>query len=180
MDQLKYSRDDGFTLIEVIMAIVLTGILASLFGQVMVTTAEIYADYNLRKDGHLDARRGLEMISHDLREFNAWQNALTSNTIDFTQVEAYQRTFFFTLYTYYDYNRTGYAFNSSRLIYQRADQGSFNNQMYVIDRGVVMGQAAFSSAVAGGKTRITTDVRLLHNGHPFRVRTTIFPRSQGG
>jgi len=173
-------EDAGFTLVELIMGIVLTAILANLFGQVMATTAEMYAKHTLRKNGHIDSRRALEMLSHDLREWNSWQNAATATALDFNQVELYQRTYFFSTYTYYDYNRTGYAFTSNRLIHQRADEGAFSNQIYLIDRNVVMGQSAFTTTVAGTKTRVTADIRILANGQYYRVRTTIFPRRQGG
>jgi len=173
------ANDRGFTIMEVIVAIVLTGILANLFGQVMATTAEMYAAFTLRKTAHVDARRALEMMSHDLREWTSWGTA-SANALIFNQVELYQRTFLFWTYTYYDVNQTGYNFGSNKLIYKRADEGAFTNEMSLIERNVVMSESAFSTATLGGKQRIKVEIRILANGQYFKVRTAVFPRFSGG
>ncbi len=175
----KIRDESGYTLLETIAVIVITAIMASMFGQILATTAAMYADSNLRKNAHIDARRGMEMIMQDVREWNAWQNAPTATTLDLLQADDFQRTWFFFTYTYYDFFHVGYNLTSGKLTYQR-DDGTWANQYNVITGGLVTGQAAFTNTTAGGTTRIGIDFRMMINKGALRLRTTVFPRKQGG
>lgn len=178
-EQMQLSRDAGFTIFEALAVIVITSILASVLGQVLISAIEISVDHNLRTTAHIDSRRALEMISRDLREWKS-QNALSANTIDFQKTIVLLKPVGHDNKYYYGDVRTGYSFDSGRLTFQQDISETWNNQYYVIDSGVLMGSSRFTQTVAGTKTRYGVELLLTVNRQPMRYRTTVFPRVQGG
>lgn len=176
----KYKGDSGFTMIEIVVVIALIGVFTNIFSNILVSAMQIYVNHGERKTRHIDARRALEAMSHDLRELNSWTSSPTATTIDFQQTQTYQRSYFFSTYTYYTNLRTGYTVSAPALIHQRDESSDWANQYYLLEGDVVGGSSRFTRATLGGKDRLTIELYLSILGRPMRYRTTIFPRSQGG
>ena len=173
-----WMAEDGFTLIEMIVVLMMTSILSGLFAQFLVASSQIYVDHNLRRTGHIDCSRAYEQLSQDVREWQSWTAASTATTLDFRKPTLYEVTILFWSRKYYDRLRVGYNIGGGALTYQRGDFGNWNNLYSLIGSGLGAG-TAFTSTSPGGMQRIKFDVRLTINGNPMRYTTTVFPRSLG-
>lgn len=172
-------KDEGFTIIEIIMVIILTGILAGLFSQVFVGAIQMYSNHTTRKSALLDARRSVDMFMHDMREWTAFQGTQTTARQDFYNIQVKEGQFFFSTYEYYSTLRVTYQFTNSEMRYQQDADGNYSNQ-YVLSENVVVNNSQFVTTSLGGKTRITMMLVKDVYGKPMRMRTTVFPRQQGG
>jgi len=176
---LNCKRDDGFTIMEIVIVIIITGILAGLFGQLLASAMKLYTDHNLRKNAHIDTRRAMENLFHDIREWQLWNASPTSTTINFSHSEKFKRTLLILTYFYYDKIHVAYNYSGGQMTYQR-DDGNWNNQYLLIERGVNSGTSRFTEVTEGTIKRIRIEIDLTVNNKPLRMRTTIFPRCQGG
>ncbi len=167
------SRQDGFTLIELALVLMLVGILASMFSGMIVAAMDIYADHTMRKTIHTDSRRAFEQLTRDLRELTAWQGSPSQTAVDFYRyilAKSGNRIYYAPL-------RTRYNLVNGMMTYQRSD-GNWNNQYTLIESGVQIG-SAFSTVTEGGKTRVRTYITVMSNNKPLRLRVTAYPRIQG-
>ncbi|MFH0764872.1 MAG: prepilin-type N-terminal cleavage/methylation domain-containing protein [Calditrichota bacterium] len=173
----KVRSSQGYTLIEIILVIVMTGLIATIFSEVLVSSIQIYTQQNMRKSSHIDARRTYDMLAHDIHEWDAWNGGQTSSRIDFNKASILQNPN--NMKMYYDSLRIGYQFTGSNLTYQRNDDGLFNNQ-YSLLTNSVPGQSSYQVLTQGGKNLVQINVLLTVQGQPMRMRTYVFPRKQGG
>ena len=173
------SCDAGYTMIEMLVVLVMTSLLAGMFSQLLITSIEIYTDHNLRKTANIDSRRALDMALRDVREWRSWQTAPTSTSLDFIRICEFKQTvLIFTRY-YLDDLRVGFDVSGSQVTYSRNIDGNWSNDYLIIQDGV-QGGTQFSVVSQGGKERVTVVVNLTVNGNPLWLRTTVFPRGQGG
>jgi len=173
---LIVSSDSGFTLIELALVLLLVGILAFMFSEMISAAMDIYADHTQRKTMHIDCRRAYEQVGHDLREFISWQSAPSQSAVDFNRYTRYKAP---NGRIYYAPLRTKYNIAGGRMTFQRSD-GQWSNQYTLIPSGVAMdGTSAFAVITAGGKIRVQTSITVVTNNRPLRMRMTTFPRFQG-
>lgn len=170
--------DAGYTLVEMVLVIIMTSILAGLFSELLVSSMEVYTEHNLRKSAHIDAKRSLDAMLHDLREFRTWQAGLSESSVDLNRLKKFKYQFLFITRYYFNNLRLAYNFTGGALTYQSGTEGNWSNQYYLIDSGITSG--SFTLVNAGGKDRITIQFTRMVNGKPMRMRTTVFPRVQGG
>jgi prepilin-type N-terminal cleavage/methylation domain-containing protein len=171
----RLSRDEGFTILEVVVVVVLTAILAGIFAQAIVSTMTIYNDQTLRKDMQIDVRRSYESIWHDMREWTEWVNSPTGSMIDFRRymVQNSHNT------DYWAKVRVGYQASGSNLYYKLDQDGGWNNNYPLIIGNLTNANSVYSETTLGGKRRLTTDLYLGAGGKPYKVRITAYPRIQG-
>ncbi len=173
------SRDDGFTLIEIIMVIVMTGLMSLLFSQTLVSTVHIYSEHSNRKTANADVRRSFDMLMHDLRELESWYGGQQATEINFNKYNLFHYSDGPDEWDYYATVRVGYRFSGAQMTYRRNDDGSWNNFYLLLDSGVVPGATGFSSQSQGGITRIITTINMTVMNSPLRMRMAVFPRRQG-
>mgnify|MGYP002725569097 CR=1 FL=1 len=169
--------DLGFTVIELVAAIVITGIVAALFSQILSSVIEIYADRTVRKNSHIDERRSSAMILRDMREHRSWvggQNA-TSITFDRSNMGLSGGGL-----VYYHDLQVGFNIGNGQVNYQTEAGGNWANLYPLILEGVVAGDTQFSIANIGGIDRLTTEIFLFVHNKPMQVRLAVHPRMQGG
>ncbi|MBM3329075.1 MAG: prepilin-type N-terminal cleavage/methylation domain-containing protein [Calditrichaeota bacterium] len=170
----RWHLDDGFTIIEIIIVLVITGIFAAMFSETIVSTMTIYSDSNLRKNAHIDLKRTFEQFASDVRSWQSWQSAISNTVADLNRVGT-ARHQNGTIY-YINNLRLAYSLASGALRFQRSDVGNWSNLYMLIPAGITMNSSRFTETVAGGKRRVTIEVVMTTNNKPFRARTTIFPR----
>lgn len=176
-DNSRHTNDRGFTLLEVIVALVLVALLALIFGQAIISGMSIYSDQVTRKDTHIDVRRTYSMFWHDMREWTDFTNALTGSTVDFHRYEVLTQG----NQTYYGVVRSGMVGSGSTLSFKYDDgSGGWGNNYSLISSGVQNANALFTKTTAGTKDRINFTLNLSINNKPFRLLMTVFPRKQGG
>ena len=178
----KVTDDSGFTIIELIVVIVITSLLAGVFSQTIVSSVQIYTDHNIRKSSHSDLRRSLDMMVHDLREIdrvNQWVVAPTNTQLLFWKSNRFWADVWYYTGEYYSRLRVGYTISGGNLTYRR-DEADWNTNYPLVQSGLVGGVSTFSTTTEGGVTRITLNARIQRSGQTLSVRSTVFPRYQGG
>ena len=168
--------ENGFTLIEIILVIIMTGLLAMLFSQTLISSIQIYTDFNVRKTAHIDVRRSFDMLMHDIREWESWYGGQSASEVNFNKYNKFQ----YLDEDYYSTLRVGYLFSETQMSHRRNEDGSWNNYYLLLESGVVLGATNFSTQNPGGVTRISAEITMTLLNKPLRMRTTIFPRNQGG
>ncbi len=174
--------DSGFTIIELIVVIVITSLLAGVFAQVMVSSVQIFTNHNIRKTSHADFKRSFDMIMHDLREFddqNQWVVAPTNTQLLFWKYNRFWASRWYYTGPYYNRLRVGFTLTGGGLTYRR-DETSWTTQYPLVQSGLIGGVSSFSTTTEGGVTRLTVNARTLVNGQSLIMRSTVFPRWQGG
>ncbi len=84
----KSSRENGFTLIEVIISVVLVGIVTSLALGILHTQAQTYSQIYNRSMLTFEARNALRLMRSEIRSMNPESiTALDANQLEFTDVE---------------------------------------------------------------------------------------------
>lgn len=174
------SKDDGFTLIEIILVIIITGLLAMLFSQTLVSSIQIYNEHNYRKNAHIDLRRSFDMFMHDVREWESWYGGQQPSEINFDKYNRFRYTGWGSNRNYYTTVRVGYRFSGTQMAHRRDEDGSWNNHYLLIYGGIVPGATSFSAQNQGGMLRLSAVITMTVLNKPIRMRTTVFPRSQGG
>jgi type II secretory pathway pseudopilin PulG len=164
---------------ELLLVIIMTSILAGIFAETLSSAIQIYSDHNVRKSALLDARRAIDAVVHDMREFRTWQNAPTNQSLDFTKANMFQATILFWTRQKYDYLRVGYNFDGGSVYYQRNEDGNWSNQYLLMTGGSTVG-SQFSIVNQGGIDRITLEIIMNIEGRPLRFRAAAYPRVQGG
>jgi type II secretory pathway pseudopilin PulG len=172
-------EEDGYTMIEFLVVIIMTSILAGMFSQMLITSIDIYTDHNLRKTANIDSRRACDMLMRDVREWRSWQAAPTSSSLDFIRITEIKRIVLIITRYYYDDLRVGFDISGSQVTYSRDVDGQWSNDYLIIQSGV-QGGTQFAVVSAGGKERVTMVIQLSVNNKPLWLRTTVFPRGQGG
>ncbi|NQU05574.1 MAG: hypothetical protein HQ568_05735 [Calditrichaeota bacterium] len=164
-------------MIEIIISIIITGILAGIFAETLTSSVKIYVDHNQRKTKHLDFRRTFDMINTDIREWETWISAPSSSQILF---DKYMRRYPDVGGTprFWD-RRIGYVVNADNVAHRREDN-NWNTQYPLIADDLVSAGTSFSTVTEGGVFRIVVNIEFTVNGKPMRMKTTIFPRLQGG
>ena len=168
--------DRGFTIIEIVVVMVLVAILASIFSETINSSMEIYADQTQRKDTHSDVRRAFDFVAHSMREWTSFSVVPTATQIDFYRYSRFQDN---GGNIYYGPLREKYSVTSQILNYQR-DDGEWAAQYPLISGGINPSTTLFTTTTLGTKTRLLVNLNMTHNGKPFKMIMTIFPRSQGG
>ena len=165
--------EEGFTIIEIVVVIVITGLLAGVFSQLLITSIDIYTEHNLRKTAHIDFRRAFDMTLHDVREYdlNEWSSTSASQVL-FNKYNRFRRWGSI----YYSHIRIGYVFSGDGYNYRR-DETNWNTQYPIIRDGI--SSSSFNTAVSGGVPRITIAMIAYVNGKPMRMRSTVYPRMSG-
>ncbi len=172
--------DAGFTMIELIVVIVITSLVAGFFSQTLVSSIEIYQDHNQRKTAHIDARRSFDMVLHDMREWRDWKHSVEADRLEFERINRFERQLLFFSRIYYDDLKVRYDFDTDEMTYRRDNDGDWSNEYYLFRQGVVPGSSQFDLTTTCGTERITLELRLIINGKPMRIRSTVYPRQQGG
>jgi prepilin-type N-terminal cleavage/methylation domain-containing protein len=178
----KVVGDSGFTIIELIVVIVITSLLAGVFSQVIVSSVQIYTNHNIRKSSHDDLRRSFDMMVHDLREFdqtNQWVVAPSNTQLLFWKYNCFWADRWYYTGPYYARLRVGYTIGGADLTYRR-DEADWNATYPLVQSGLVGGVSIFSTTTEGGVTRINMNARILRNDQMLFMRSTVFPRWQGG
>jgi type II secretory pathway pseudopilin PulG len=178
----------GFTILEILMVVLLTGILANIFGNMFVNAIKIYSNQNLRKTGLLDQHRAFDMVSRDLREWKSWNtdpaDGSTVFNFDFNHYQKYKFTFLIWTYYYYDDIRVAYNLNTTTtksMTYQRDENGQFASQYTIIAVGQVnTNYTGFIEYIYGCKRLPLFQLNMTVGGTQMISRAFIFPRSQGG
>jgi len=168
--------DRGFTVFELIMAIVITGIVAGLFAQILGAVIEIYADRTVRKNSHIDERRSSRMILRDMRELSSWVGGHNSTEITFDRVNMGLSG---GGQEYYHDLQVGFNIGNEQLTYQTEAGGNFANEYPLILDGIVDGDSKFTITTNGGIDLLTTEIFLFVHDKPMQVRFAAFPRLQG-
>ncbi|MFN3821968.1 MAG: prepilin-type N-terminal cleavage/methylation domain-containing protein [bacterium] len=168
---------EGFTLVEIIVVIIITGIVATLFSGLMVSSMKLYTDRNLRFSALIDHRRAIESFQTDLRAKYRWRTSPSATLLDFDRVDydPNLRPPWFQIY--YQLVRTGYLISGNRLFFKRDEGGTTWSNNYPLVDG--LNNTSFSSGIAGGTERVTIQLAVVVGGKPLRMRTTVFPRNQG-
>jgi len=166
----------GFTIIELIMAITITGIIAALFSQILGAVIEIYVDRSMRKTSHIDERRASALILRDLKENVAWVGEPSSTNLTFDKT---QKSLSPGDVIYYHDLQVGFTISNGQINYQ-TEEGEWGNLYPLILEGVVAGDSQFTITTEGGVVRITTEIVLNVLDKPMRVRCAVYPRWQGG
>lgn len=169
--------DAGFTAIEIIMTIAITGIVVGLFSQILISSISIYTDRNERKNAHIDIRRAASKITVALRELRQWDTPPSATSILFAKIS---RSLSGNGQIYYHELRVGFELIDDQLCYRRDEGGNWANQYPLILSGVIPDLSRFTTVTAGGITRVTVELSLDVMGKPMRIRSTAFPRNQGG
>jgi len=172
-----FNNDRGFTVFELIMAIVITGIVAGLFAQILGAVIGIYADRTVRKNSHIDERRSSHMIARDLRELSAWVGGQNSTDITFDRVNMGLGG---GGQDYYHDLQVGFNIGNDQLTYQTEAGGNFATEYPLILDGVVDGSSRFTITTNGGVDLLTTEIFLVVHNKPMQCRFAAFPRGQGG
>ena len=138
---------------------------------------QIYTDHNLRKTKNIDFRRAFDKISNDLRENKEWIGEPNSNQISFLK---FRRVYpdVGNRRCYSDI-RVRFTINEDNLTYRR-DEGDWNAQYLLLSSGLEGDNTSFNRVTEGGVDRLVVNVHFTVNDKPMRMRTTIFPRAQGG
>lgn len=160
------------------MVITLVSIMAGLFTNILVSATQIYVDHGQRKTRHIDSRRAMEMISHDIRELNLWVGSPTATVLEFEHTENFEKVVLWWSDIYYDNFKVKYNLSAPRFTYQN-EAGTYTNQYNVIEGDIVAG-SGFTKTTSGGRDRVKITLQLTVNGKPMRFRTVVFPRKQGG
>ncbi len=177
------SNDEGFTIIEIVVVIVITSLLAGVFAQTMVSSIQIYTDHNIRKTSHADFRRSFDMLMHDLREFdmqNQWVVAPTNTQLLFWKYNRFWASRWYYTGPYYSRLRVGYVFMTSGALFYRRDETSWNTLYPLINSGLIGGLTSFSNTTEGGVMRLSFSARIRVNDQSLFMRSTVFPRWQDG
>ncbi len=175
--RMVLQNDSGFTLIEIILTIILTSILAGIFAEILTSSIQIYTDHNLRKTKHIDFRRTYDKYARDLREGKQWIGTPSSTQILFWK---YRRTFpDVSGRRCYSDIRVGFTINADDITY-RCDESDWNVQYPLLTVGLEGAGTSFTRVTEGGVDRVVMNIHFTVNDKPMRMRTTVFPRAQGG
>jgi len=167
-------RDDrGHTLIEMLVVMIMTSLLAVMFGQILVSSIQIYSNHNQRKTGNIDARRACDMLMNEVRDWRSWDGAPTATKVKFKRIAKLLSGVY-----YYDEFRVTFEFSGGQLTYARENDGKSTNKYILLQDGA--GSSQFSTVTLGTTKRVTIQLVMTVNGRPMQLRTTVFPRLQGG
>lgn len=168
--------DAGALMLETILVIMLTSLLAALFARVFVTAITMFSDHNMRKTSHGDMKRTSDMISNDIRGWTQWYQMPAEHELTFETTTLGEndvgRSYFFNL-------RVGYLLDDDQMFYRRNDEGDWENLYPLISECIVPDESGFSTWSAGGTTRINITVIVSIRDKPMRLKITLFPRIQG-
>lgn len=67
-EQPRRSRDEGFTLIEMVITIVIVGIIGGLAAMIILQGVRAYSDERSRSDVHYQSRLAMERMSREIRQ----------------------------------------------------------------------------------------------------------------
>jgi len=177
--KLRNLKDEtGTTLIEIIVVIVITSLLAGVFAETLVSSIQIYHDHNVRSTLHEDFRRAFEMTSHDLREIDSTYIAISSSQLLFRKFGRIERTSW-PYGVYFDNHLIGYVFDGDSFDYRNSASGNWGTQYPLVNQGIDNGSSEFTATTEGGIVRFSIYARAVLNGKTMKMRTTVFPRMQG-
>ncbi|MCF7811248.1 type II secretion system GspH family protein [bacterium] len=178
LKKIHFCRNDsGFTMIEIIVAMIITGIVAGIFAETMTSSVKIYNEHNLRQTKHIDFRRTFDMIITDIRE---WESPI-SVTASQLLFDKYMRRYpdgWFSRQRFWN-RHVGYVINADDIAHRREDD-DWGTQYPLISGGLVTSGTSFSTVTEGGVFRVVVNIEFTINGKPMRMHTVIFPRNQGG
>jgi len=169
--------DSGFSLIELITAIIIASILAGIIAQLIVSSTEINANINLRKTSIADSRYSAEMLTREFREWFAWDGQPGLSGITFTKIHRFQPWWSDDRF-YYNFIDVDYEFSNGQLLYESNEGWGWSDPCLLIEGDVDSETSEFTVNTAGGITRVTVYINMSLYGKPVRIRTTTFSRNQ--
>ncbi len=118
------------------------------------------------------------MINTDIREWQSWDSAPSSSRILFDKYLRRYPDSWGGDQRFWN-RRVGYVINADNITHRREDV-RWGTQYPLIEDDLVSAGTSFSTATEGGVFRVVVNVEFTANGKPMRMKTTIFPRRQGG
>ncbi len=182
-NKITFGSDSGFTIFEVVIVMVLTSLLAGIFAETMTSSMEIYTQHNFRKTAHIDMKRAMDAMVRDLRSCDDWQHA--SQEVDHLHFEKFNRYQTGGGTTYYDDDdEYQYEFVANSIEHRReytTDRiNIWGNKYDLLQDDLNTASSAFTLTDVGGNDLLTIVIYITVNNTPMRMRTSVFPRKQGG
>lgn len=177
---IELKSDKGFSLFEIILVIMIMGLMSGIVSQILISATQLYVNHNVRKTSHIDIKRTADMFIHDFRCMTSFNGSQTSSNLDFNRMDLVEESYWFQTRYYYTPVRNGYKFVSNQIRFRTEQDGSFNNEYLLMNSVAMPNTSQFSVTTSGGKQRVSLLLIANTASGPIRIRTTVFPRQQGG